>query len=244
MSHVKNTSGMHFSILLNTIDYCTAIPPSFMIFVEVFAAPVEALWKLNAPFDHFQTVDVTLRMAASDVHYQQHAALSGTTPEDKAHRFLANCMQRGVKSPRHIKFIIPTVDGFLGRRNFFERRLLDCPLAEEIVGFLDLERKAGPTKLLSPVSDGFISVLSSAAAGILLHSSTSAPEIDALASLEKELEARLAYRWLLPSPSPQRNVVLVEGYPHLQMGEPQNDSNNACHLTTSRRWLHPGGQGS
>ncbi|KAJ7482021.1 ATP-grasp domain-containing protein [Mycena latifolia] len=195
--------------------YVKFISP-FSILAEVPSANVEALWRVSNPSEHFQTIDVTLRapLASSDV--QPQATISETTPDNRSQRFLANCIKLSVNEPRHIKLIVPTGEGFLWRWNFFERRLLDCPCAEEIVGFLAPERRAGPPKFFTPLSDSFLSIVSSAAAGILLRSGLSADK--SLASVEKELNARLAFRWLLSAPAARQNVVLVEGYPHLQMG--------------------------
>ncbi|KAJ7692900.1 ATP-grasp domain-containing protein [Mycena rosella] len=171
MSALKNAGGLRFSTLLSTTR-CA------LLLVEVAPGSVEARWHINHPSEYYQTIDVTLTQPTSEASdIQQKVALSDTI-DDEPHRFLVNCIKLGVPEQRYIKLIIPTVEGFIGRRNFFERRLLDCPFTQEIVSFLVPERRAGPA----------------------------------------QLEARLAFPWLLSAQASRQNVVLVEGYPHLQMG--------------------------
>ncbi|KAF7342258.1 ATP-grasp fold domain containing [Mycena venus] len=188
---------MQFTTILNMTGY----------------APVEAVWRINNASDYFQTVDVILRMPSVPPmvteQYPPKATLSAA-PEDTAQRFLARCIALGVESARYIKLVLPTAHGFVARRNFFERRLLDCPFTEEISGFLVMDKQTGPGRL----DDTFIAITSSAAAGILLR----ADGADHFAAVEADLAARLAFPWLLSAPAPRYNVVLVEGYPHLQMG--------------------------
>ncbi|KAJ7482016.1 ATP-grasp domain-containing protein, partial [Mycena latifolia] len=129
---------------------------------------------------------------------------------------LLDCIHLAASSPRSLKLILPTVDGFVGRGHLFERRLLDCPLAERIQGFLDLDQKTGPPKLSEPLSECFHLIVSSAAAGVLLQS-TSGP--DAFTLVEAEFSARLSLKWIFPDPVPHRNVALVEGFPFFQGGE-------------------------
>ncbi|KAK7055610.1 carnosine synthase 1 protein, partial [Favolaschia claudopus] len=165
---------------------------------------VEALWRVNDPFAHFQTVDVTLRTNSTNAEHSQPISAA---PEDSTQRFFARYIALGVASPRFIKLILSRTPGFLPRKNFFERRLVDFPFAEEIVGFSVLEREIKPCVS----KDDFCAILGAAAAGIVLPA-------DQSAAAEGELLARLNLRWLLSSPAPRYHVVLVEGYPHLQMG--------------------------
>ncbi|KAJ7216304.1 hypothetical protein GGX14DRAFT_696219 [Mycena pura] len=163
-----NAGGMHFNAILN-MPGCN---------------PVKVLWRTNGPSEFFQTIDVTLQ-----------------GPYEASQRFFARCIALSVKnSPRHIKLIFAaaTMEGFLGRRNFFERRLLDCPFAEEVAGFLGPERSAIPAKLVPLLSD----------LGAIIHH---------LIQVEGQLEARLAYPWLLEVPAPRYNVVLVEGLGFIQV---------------------------
>jgi hypothetical protein len=95
--------------------------------------------------------------------------------------------------------------------------LLDCPFAEEITGFLVPVEQ---TELCSRTND-FLAITAVAAAGILLRKDATE---DHLAAVETELAARLAFPWLLSAPAPRYNVVLVEGYPHLQMGTAKKSS--------------------
>ncbi|KAJ6617095.1 ATP-grasp domain-containing protein [Mycena sp. CBHHK59/15] len=205
MSSLKNAGGMQFKTRINLSGNI----------------PTEARWCINPPSEWFQTIDVSLSALPKDDtpgDQTQANTISKIEPENKAHQFLTKCIRLVATSPCSIKLITPTTEGFIWRTNFFERRLLDCPLADEIVGFLIQDRKAGPANLFAPLSDGFLSIVSSAAAGILLRPSTSTSEIAELAAIEEDLNARLAFNWLVPNPVPRRNVVLIEGYPHLQMG--------------------------
>ncbi|KAJ7692894.1 ATP-grasp domain-containing protein [Mycena rosella] len=189
---------------VNVVEYTTTL--------NLQDNPVEAVWRINPPSVSFQTVDVTLRPAAKGSISSSHAEF-----EDKPHQFLRDCIHLATSSPRSLKLILPAVDGFVGRGNLFERRLLECPFAERVQGFLTLDQRAGPPQLSTPMSDCFDIIVSSAAAGILLQSSAS-PDAAIFSLVDAELSARLALNWMLPSPAPHRNVVLVEGYSYLQNG--------------------------
>ncbi|KAJ7253169.1 ATP-grasp domain-containing protein [Mycena rebaudengoi] len=164
-------------------------------------APLEAVWWINPASRTFQTL-----------------ALSDLSADQKSRQFLNKCIRLAVSQPKTIKLVVPTTEGFLGRNNFFERRLLDCPFVEEVVGLLNPSEKAGPTKLVAPLPDSLLSIVASAAAGILLQPTSSTFDVEKLAVIEDDLNARLSFDWLLPSAPARKNVVLVEGYPHLQMG--------------------------
>ncbi|KAJ7120243.1 ATP-grasp domain-containing protein [Mycena epipterygia] len=165
----------------------------------------------------FQTVDVTFQPLTTDKRNAE-AALSKSVWEDKPHRFVLDCIRLTIASPRSIKLIFPTVEGYVGRGNFFERRLLQCDFVERVEGFLALEQRAGPSKLTAPVSDCFHIIVSSAAAGILIPSSGHGFETAKLALVETELVSRLSLDWIFPAPAPHRNLVLIEGYSYLQTG--------------------------
>ncbi|KAJ6617113.1 ATP-grasp domain-containing protein [Mycena sp. CBHHK59/15] len=178
-------------------------------------ARVEAHWRINTPSASFQTLDVTLLPSTGQVARDfPEVTLSAVPREEKSLFFLFECIQTAVYLPRALKFVIPTTGGFIARGHLFERRLLDCPFAEEVVGFLALDQRAEWPKFSSPLSDSFLSIVSSAAAGILLPPS----ESPIFGLLEAELNSRLSFDWLIPEPVPRRNVVLVEGYSYLQTG--------------------------
>ncbi|KAJ7216308.1 ATP-grasp domain-containing protein, partial [Mycena pura] len=181
-----------------SLDDCTAI---------------EVIWRINPAAASFQTVDVTLRPSALN----PPGALANGTVTGMAHAFLLDCNRLTANATRSIKLVLATVDGFVGRGRFFEQRLVDCPFLERVEGFLSLDQSTGPLELSSPTSDSFHAILSSAAAGLLVQSSTGNDSL-ALASIETELEARLSLRWIFPSPVPRRNVVLIEGYQLYQTG--------------------------
>ncbi|KAJ7841878.1 ATP-grasp domain-containing protein [Mycena olivaceomarginata] len=174
-------------------------------------APVEATWRINPPVASFQTVDVTLRSLTGNPTNQHATPANANRP----YRFLLDCIQLLSKSPRSIKFVLPTADGFVGRLNFFERRLLECDSVERVEGFLALDQR---TRVDSPPSGGLHSLVSSAAAGILLQPSDNGSDAQRLESVEAELASRLALNWILPTPALHRNVVLIEGYSYLQTG--------------------------
>ncbi|KAJ7303080.1 hypothetical protein DFH08DRAFT_1089494 [Mycena albidolilacea] len=149
-------------------------------------APVEALWRANTPSGYFRTVDVTLHAHRPTPITDQLQGALFAAPEHSAQRLFVKCTALGVESPRHIKLVLPTTHGFLPRRNFFERRLLDCPFAEEITGFLVPVEK---TELCSRTND-FLAIIAVAAAGILLRADATE---DHLAVVEKELAARIGF---------------------------------------------------
>ncbi|KAJ6562296.1 hypothetical protein B0H19DRAFT_1259883 [Mycena capillaripes] len=108
-----------------------------------------------------------------------------------------------------------TVDGFVGRGNFLERRLHECDFVERVEGFLTLDKRTGPP---GRGSEFIHTIISSAAAGILLQPSATVSDPDAFAVVETELASRLSLNWIFPTPAPHRNVVLIEGYSYLQTG--------------------------
>ncbi|KAJ7718367.1 ATP-grasp domain-containing protein [Mycena maculata] len=183
-----------------TMEYTTILRPGGL-------RCLQAVWRINQKLPFFQTVDVLLRPLTNP-----DAALSKVDPQDTPHRFLLDSIG---DSPRAIKLILPTVNGFIGRGNFFERRLLECGFAERVQGFLALGQRTGPPKLASPSSESFHSLVSSVSAGILL---TIGSDTTKLALLETDLASRLSLNWIFPSPAPHRNVVLIEGYAYLQTG--------------------------
>jgi hypothetical protein len=174
---------------------------------------VEAVWRINHVHSSFQTVDVTVRPFVADGN--PHIAPSGAGFTDKPHRFLLDCVRLAVHQPRSFKLIFTTTDGFVGRGNLFERRLLECPVAERVEGFLALDQMTAALKLPASQSESFHTVVSSAAAGVLL---ASGEDVASFAVLEAELSARLSLNWIFPTPAPHRNVVLIEGYTYLQTG--------------------------
>ncbi|KAJ6597789.1 ATP-grasp domain-containing protein [Mycena vulgaris] len=178
--------------------------------------PVEVIWRNNPSGASFQTVDVTLRPA--NIGKPAPGGFSNEIVEDKPHRFLLDCIRLAASTPRSLKFILPLVEGFVGRGNLFERRLLECPFVERVEGFLTLDQRVAPPKLSPPVSGCFHRMVSSAAAGILLQSSTSSPDATIFPLVEAELSSRLSLDWILRAPVPHRNVVLIEGYSYLQTG--------------------------
>ncbi|KAJ7747786.1 ATP-grasp domain-containing protein [Mycena metata] len=136
----------------------------------------------------------------------------------KARNFLLDCMRHAGKDPRLIKIILPTAEGFIGRGSFFERRLLECEFVQRVEGFLALDERTGPPKLSHTLSECLEAILSSAAGGILLSLAAPGSYIETLSLIEAELNSRLSLTWILPDPTPRRNVVLIEGYSYLQTG--------------------------
>ncbi|KAF8202073.1 hypothetical protein K438DRAFT_1932782 [Mycena galopus ATCC 62051] len=184
-------------------------------------APVEAIWRINPPFKFasFQTVDVILQTLVADTA-NPHVTLVEANLADKASKLLLDCIPLSFSSACSIKFILPTTDGFVGRLNFFERRLLQCDFVERVESFLALDQKiTGPPRGNFLPSEAFHSVISSAAAGILLQPSNDRSDAEGkLGVVEAELASRLALTWVFPTPVPHRNVVLIEGYSYLQTG--------------------------
>lgn len=167
----------------------------------------------------FQTVDVTLSpfTGGTGGENRPQNVLAHTRSEDHTPQilFLAKWIRLAANAPRSLKLIVPMVDGFLARGHFFERRLVDCHMVEETVGFLSLSEEAKAPKFFTPISDNFLFVVSSAIAGILTPPSTSDSGLEIL---ETELISRLSGDWLLKEAIKRRNVVLVEGYSYLQTG--------------------------
>ncbi|KAJ7468252.1 ATP-grasp domain-containing protein [Mycena galericulata] len=174
-----------------------------------------AVWHLNAEFTSFRTMDMILQSSAAT---DSDVAPLAADFEDKPHRFLLDCLRRTSGPSCAVKLILPVCDGFIVRGNFFERRLLECDLVERVEGFLSLDQRAQAPKVSSPESGTFHTLLSSAAAGILLPMTAAYSAIQSFAILDTELASRLSLRWILPSPAPRRNVALVEGYSYLQTG--------------------------
>lgn len=197
---------------------------------------MEATWRINPPAASFQTVDVTLRSLTGNPTNQHATPANANRP----YRFLLDCIQLLSKSPRSIKFVLPTADGFVGRLNFFERRLLECDSVERVEGFLALDQR---TRVDSPPSGGLHSLVSSAAAGILLQPSDNGSDAQRLESVEAELASRLALNWILPTPALHRNVVLIEGYSYLQTGMLAAIVSSASHPHHFRAWIHTGRKG-
>ncbi|KAJ7604809.1 hypothetical protein DFH06DRAFT_1349072 [Mycena polygramma] len=114
-----------------------------------------------------------------------------------------------------MKILLSTVDGFMGRGNFFQRRLLDCPFVERVEGFLPLDCQTKPLRLDSALSECFPTIIALATAGLVLQGESDG---EILGVVEEELACRLALDWIFPNPAPHRNVVLIEGYSYLQTG--------------------------
>ncbi|KAF7335164.1 Carnosine synthase 1 protein [Mycena sanguinolenta] len=174
-------------------------------------ALVEAIWRMNAPAASFQTVDIILQPS----NVNAVIANNPRVKSNEAHRFLMGCIQSD--TPCAVKLVLSTVNGFIGRLNFFERRFLECDVIERAEGLAALDQKLGlPGDDLQP-SELFPQILSLAAAGILLRPST-VDDNSHFERLESELTSRLALTWVFPALTPHRNIVLIEGYSYLQTG--------------------------
>ncbi|KAJ7118014.1 ATP-grasp domain-containing protein [Mycena crocata] len=183
---------------------------SFTTIVNTPHGAVEAIWCINKTHVSFQTVDIILQPTLTA------ETQDGIIFEDQPHLFLLDCLRLASFSPRSIKLILPTTNGFIGRGNLFERRLVDCPFVVGVEGFLSLDERSGPPNLSAPLSECLHTIVSAAAAGILLQAAL--PGIESFSFVEAELVARLSLTWLFPDPIPHRNVVLIEGYSYLQTG--------------------------
>ncbi|KAF7342263.1 ATP-grasp superfamily protein [Mycena venus] len=181
--------------------------------------PVEAIWRINPhpPAATFQTIDVILRPSTVNAANPQ-IALAEANLTDNTHKFLLRCIRLVVTSARSIKLILPTADGFVGRGNFFERRLLECGFVERVEGFLALDQRTRPVRAKALLSEGFLSVISSAAAGILLQHSDEGSDAERFGIIEAELASRLALNWIFPNPAVKdfnvSVIVLGAGEPH------------------------------
>ncbi|KAK6996798.1 ATP-grasp superfamily protein [Favolaschia claudopus] len=178
--------------------------------------PVEAIWRVNTPTASFQTVDVILQPLSTTKQRGLRAdTLNESAVVNRPHEFLCACIRNSETSRCAVKFVFSTVDGFIGRLHFFERRLLQCIHVDRVEGFVSLDQKiqSGNT-----TASSFEDIVSSAVAGILLQSSPDTPDAVMFDAVETELSARLALTWVLPARVPHRNVVLIEGYSHLQTG--------------------------
>ncbi|KAJ6449748.1 ATP-grasp domain-containing protein [Mycena sanguinolenta] len=185
---------------------------NFTTLISDDGAPVKAIWRMNAPAPSFQTVDIILR--AFNVN-DANADSTLLESNGKASTFLMGCLRSN--TPCAVKLVLSTIHGFIGRLNFFQRRLLECDVIERAEGFSALDQKIGPPRDGLQPSELFHQILSLAAAGIVLRSSTVDNGSD-LERLESELTSRLALTWVFPNPIPHRNIVLIEGYSYLQSG--------------------------
>ena len=118
-----------------------------------------------------------------------------------------------------LKFVLPVTDGHIIRSDFLQQRLRGCKLVAKVAGFLAPREKVKPDFIDGNEESGLVSLMASSVGGVLLQNSEREPLIKALASLENELQNRIAYPWLLSSPMPGKRLAFVEGRKDIEVSK-------------------------
>ncbi|KAJ5427009.1 hypothetical protein N7465_002079 [Penicillium sp. CMV-2018d] len=115
---------------------------------------------------------------------------------------------------RLIKLVVPLAKGYIVRSDIIALRLQDCPLVDQTRSFTNplqsYEGHSNPSLLLHK-DDIALPELLSAAAAIILVQPAPLGDLESVSSdLNRELENRLSFQWIIPEPARQRTVALVE----------------------------------
>ncbi|KAJ5529715.1 hypothetical protein N7527_003108 [Penicillium freii] len=115
---------------------------------------------------------------------------------------------------RLIKLVVPLAKGYIVRSDIITLRLQDCPLVDQTRSFTNpLQTYEGhPNPSLLPHKDDIaLPEILSAAAAIILVQPAPLGDLDIVSSdLNRELENRLSFQWIIPEPARQRTLALVE----------------------------------
>lgn len=106
-----------------------------------------------------------------------------------------------------IKFILPTVNGYVARSDFLERRLEGVEHAVMVKGFLEPRQQVVAASRTSQLFMDLVGRLSSSVGGILLEQSDKFRREDIFNILEDELKIRISFQWVVPDPITQKRVV-------------------------------------
>ncbi|KAK4454914.1 ATP-grasp fold domain protein [Podospora aff. communis PSN243] len=113
------------------------------------------------------------------------------------------------------KFLLPAVDGYIVRNDIIQRRFLTCELAEEVVDFSTTGAKIAAFRYDRSPGSVLKEAMNSAVGVICVK-----PSPENMERLETEIQARLAFPWIVDKPLPRRRLALIDGkgYPHRSTG--------------------------
>ena len=161
----------------------------------------------------FWSLDLTIKSSGTNKNPKSDISLKDlgiSVPADHAvARFLFDCLKNESSEGGHsvtlIRLIYPLQHGYVARTDFLERRLECCPHVITAKSF------ATPCVFAEAVGEGEVTpellepMLLKAIGGIQLSPLVSPDDVD------KELENRLSFSWLLPKPLSLRRIAWVQG---------------------------------
>ena len=109
-----------------------------------------------------------------------------------------------------LKFVLPVTHGQVVRSDFLRQRLTGFKLLAKVSDFLTPLEQVKPILVNGKEQLDFASLIASAVGAILLKSSEHVVPTEGLSLLETELQNRIAYPWILSSPTPRKRLAFVE----------------------------------
>lgn len=189
-----------------------------------------------------RTVDLLINKTASSTHCQ-HASRASQEDQDclfVGHdqysleelvvrppiiQFLVSCLEAitdgkaECRPQAALKFFLPATNGYIVRSDFLGHRLSALEMVAKVSDFVKPLEQVKPCLINGNEEPVFASLIASAVGVISLKSSEYANPVEALALLEIELQTRIAYPWLLSSPSSEKRIALVEGRKDIELSK-------------------------
>jgi hypothetical protein len=165
-----------------------------------------------APLERMRTHDLeTLSEDTNtivvDIHVDYHPKDDEIAPSDSS-RFL----QEHVSKSHHlIKLLLPASSGHVVQSDFLARRMVDCANVIEVRGFLRPGQYIEASKLLDYRRMAVPDLLARCHGALVAHVGNGRSNVEVSASINKELEKRLAFPWLSPSAIERKRVAMIGG---------------------------------
>lgn len=89
--------------------------------------------------------------------------------------------------------------------------MADCPFVEDVTPFATLAQELGIPPRSQDTVNTLTQVIESSLGGFIINTSQEVVTEDVDAFLEKELDNRFSFSWLISQPRPRKTLALLEG---------------------------------
>ncbi|KAJ5556992.1 hypothetical protein N7494_000907 [Penicillium frequentans] len=108
-----------------------------------------------------------------------------------------------------VKLLVPLQTGYIIQSDFLERRMVDCPYVVKIQCFVAPSQyiRSSTTEAFSSMS--ISNLLPHCYGAVVIKADSPSSAATKSASIDAELEKRIAFPWLAPGPIPRKRLALV-----------------------------------
>lgn len=115
----------------------------------------------------------------------------------------------------YIRFLLPTINGYLLQADFLHRRLVDCKDVVKVQTFTSFNHHFEGVTIDECKKLDLVGVLEYAIGAFVISSSTESWSETQIAISNEELRRRFSYSWYTSTPTPKRRLAVIRpGSPH------------------------------